>query len=147
METPVVRVLHLAAAVVAEQRIRRHQGALPPAKGRISHLEALFTEGVALLRVSPPKVVSIDSSADFELWYWGGLLASHMHDEVWTAWRVPLREALLTSQSTTTGRDERGSWPAATARERHGGRVFVTALNCMSLQLDYRYGPLFREKR
>jgi hypothetical protein len=99
--------------------------------------------GVELLRGSPPSPPEEATPPDYETWYWGGLAAHQIGGATWASWRQPLLRELRTSQFTTKGRDERGSWPAGHPRARHGGRVFATALNAMSLAVDRRYARLF----
>jgi hypothetical protein len=62
----------------------------------------------------------------------------------WAAWRGRLEPLLVDSQLTTG--PAAGSWnplhPVPDKWAAYGGRLYVTALNLLSLEADYRHLPL-----
>ncbi len=104
---------------------------------------ASFAGGAKLVRQEPPRAPADGEEADFAYWYWGSLAMFQLGGADWKAWKAPVRKAILATQRREPGRDEGGSWDASGAQAVHGGRVFATALNCMTLEIEYRYERLF----
>ncbi len=48
--------------------------------------------------------------------------------------------ALPSHQRADAGADERGSWDPVDCWSPEGGRIYATALNCLSMEVYYRYG-------
>lgn len=70
------------------------------------------------------------------LHHWGG--------ERWEKWNSVMRDQLVASQSHAG--DSAGSWP--TDRSHHsqkGGRLYTTCLSIMTLEVYYRYLPIYRQ--
>jgi hypothetical protein len=68
--------------------------------------------------------------------HWGG--------EHWEKWNSVMRDQLVASQSHSG--DSAGSWP--TDRSQHsetGGRLYTTCLCIMTLEVYYRYLPIYRQ--
>jgi hypothetical protein len=68
--------------------------------------------------------------------HWGG--------EHWEKWNSVMRDQLVASQSHAG--DSAGSWP--TDRSHHseaGGRLYTTCLCIMTLEVYYRYLPIYRQ--
>ncbi len=65
----------------------------------------------------------------------------------WERWNDSLREELLRTQVTQPG-PEHGSWPPLdrTLSSVHGGRLFNTCLCTMTLEVYYRYPPLYDDR-
>ncbi|MEN0110170.1 MAG: hypothetical protein AAF805_05565, partial [Planctomycetota bacterium] len=61
---------------------------------------------------------------------------------VWRAWNEELREQLIAQQETEGHR--RGSWWVEGPHNRRGGRLYTTALAVMTLEVYYRYLPLYQ---
>jgi hypothetical protein len=81
-------------------------------------------------------------------WYYATQLLHNMQNKDWERWNLKLREGLIRMQVKGEGCD-RGSWDpylpqpdrwAATA----GGRLFLTSLSVLTLEVYYRYLPLYR---
>ncbi len=70
-----------------------------------------------------------------------------MGGDVWERWERQLHEVLRRTQEKSG--HFAGSWnPLAPVEDRygkHGGRIYVTAMNLLSLEVDYRYLPLYQE--
>ena len=73
-------------------------------------------------------------------WYYATLALFNMGGHAWRTWNGRLR-GLLVQQQITEG-DSRGSWdPPPYGFDAVGGRVYVTAINLLSLEVYYRYLP------
>ncbi|MCC6493573.1 MAG: terpene cyclase/mutase family protein [Pirellulales bacterium] len=65
---------------------------------------------------------------------------------LWDAWNKSMREGLLAGRDTKG--HAQGSWAPQQGdhgREK-GGRLYATALNCMTLEVYYRLLPIYQEK-
>ena len=62
--------------------------------------------------------------------------------KAWAEWQKHLGTAVLATQRTDG--NARGSWDPACAWGEDGGRVYATAILCLTLQVYYRYGKLAR---
>jgi hypothetical protein len=86
---------------------------------------------------------------DCYYWYYATQAMFQMQDEYWAAWNGRLR-AVLTSNQVPSGA-QAGSWhpmrPIPDRWGHAGGRLYVTALHLLMLEVYYRYPhlPLFQE--
>ncbi|TWT36051.1 hypothetical protein KOR34_09500 [Posidoniimonas corsicana] len=82
---------------------------------------------------------------DTYYWYYGTQVMFHVGGRHWDAWNDSLHPLLVDSQ--TRGGELAGSWnPIAPVPDkwRHlGGRLYVTTLNLLSLEVFYRHLPLY----
>lgn len=62
--------------------------------------------------------------------------------DMWKKWNEALRDQLLTQQSKDG--HEKGSWYVAGAHNPSGGRIFTTSLATMTLEVYYRYMPIYQ---
>ncbi len=85
---------------------------------------------------------------DYYYWHFGSLALFHMGDKYWQPWRISLMDTLTQNQrgfrkgetaETAETLDEYGSWDAVDAWHGAGGRVYSTAMNCLTLQTEWRY--------
>jgi hypothetical protein len=69
----------------------------------------------------------------------------HMGGEYWKAWNERLHPLLVDSQSNSGALS--GSWnPLTPVPDRwgaQGGRLYVTAMNLLSLEVYYRHLPVY----
>jgi hypothetical protein len=98
----------------------------------------------ARLERSPPRWPRDDKDLGTEFgqadpmhWYYGSLACFQRGGFTWTNWNERLRPLLLAHQEK--GGCPAGSWPAVGATGREGGRVVVTALCALTLEVYYRY--------
>jgi hypothetical protein len=63
-------------------------------------------------------------------------------DFVWQQWNDALKKQLCSTQ-VSSGPDK-GSWNPTCIWGQYGGRVYTTALGCMSMEVYYRYLPLIK---
>ena len=78
--------------------------------------------------------------------YYATQVMKHWGGDMWKKWNARMRDFLVKSQSKK-GVTE-GSWfynPTNHAQEK-GGRLYVTAMCCMTLEVYYRYLPLYSEE-
>jgi hypothetical protein len=69
-----------------------------------------------------------------------GVGGSTESEFVWQQWNDALKKQLCSTQ-VTSGPDK-GSWNPTCVWGQYGGRVYTTALGCMSMEVYYRYLPL-----
>jgi hypothetical protein len=88
---------------------------------------------------------------DYYYWYYASLALFQVGGNIWQQWEGPMAKTLLTYQrgyhpmDVEAGRtskevlDEHGSWDSVDPWGTSGGRVYATAINCLTLQVYYRY--------
>ncbi len=91
----------------------------------------------------------LQSSDDRNIYYWyyATQLLHNMQNRAWKQWNTRVRDALVAMQTTGDGCD-RGSWsPILPVPDRwglRGGRLFQTSLSILTLEVYYRFLPLYR---
>ncbi|MFC1479099.1 prenyltransferase/squalene oxidase repeat-containing protein [Planctomycetota bacterium] len=82
-----------------------------------------------------------ENTLDFYRWYYATLAMFQMGGDYWKKWNEAMQRVLLHTQSKGGCAD--GSWDASNAPHgKSGGRVFTTAIGCLSLEVYYRYLPV-----
>src|SRR6185437_14345168 len=80
-------------------------------------------------------------------WYYATQLLHNMGNKDWPRWNVRVREGLIGMQVVDNG-CARGSWdpfvPQPDQWARAGGRLFLTSLSLLTLEVYYRYLPLYQ---
>ncbi|MHC4841596.1 MAG: prenyltransferase/squalene oxidase repeat-containing protein [Planctomycetota bacterium] len=85
---------------------------------------------------------------NYYYWYYASLALHQMGGSSWDRWEAAMSKTLIDNQrgfkkgeshETKTSLDEHGSWDAVGAWCPAGGRVYSTAINCLTLQVWYRY--------
>jgi len=101
--------------------------------------EARMRESAEHLRQHLPET---GGGTDYYYWYYGSLALYQHHGPIWEEWNEQLREILVQSQS---GEGENlGSWDPEGKWADRAGRVVITAMATLSLQVYYRYLPLLQ---
>jgi hypothetical protein len=81
-------------------------------------------------------------------WYYATQLLHNMKNKDWEQWNKRVRDGLIGLQAIGDGCD-RGSWdPLAPQEDRWGaagGRLYTTSLSLLTLEVYYRYLPLYRD--
>jgi len=81
-------------------------------------------------------------------WYYATQLLHNMHGPEWPAWNERVRDGLISLQTRGGGCDH-GSWdPTAPQPDTwlmRGGRLAITSLSLLTLEVYYRYLPMYRE--
>ncbi len=86
---------------------------------------------------------------NFYYWYYATLCMFQMGGNSWKTWNKNIKSALINNQRKGgpldgTLKDVDGSWdPTAGGHVSSGGRVFSTALGALTLEVYYRYLPLY----
>ena len=65
----------------------------------------------------------------------------HFQHESWDEWNKEMRDYLVSSQETAG--HQAGSWHFPDKHGNVGGRLYTTAMAAMTLEVYYRYSPLF----
>lgn len=104
--------------------------------------------GARYLQQNPPGIgTSKQPLRDTYYWYYATQVMYHMGGEFRSSWNDRLRPILYESQVKEG--NQAGSWnPKSPVPDRwgpHGGRLYVTTLNLLSLEVDYRFLPIYRE--
>ena len=84
---------------------------------------------------------------DTYYWYYATQVLKHVDGELWTKWNDRLHPLLIETQEKQG--DMAGSWhPYEPVPDRwglHAGRLYVTTMNLLSLEVRYRLLPLYEE--
>lgn len=101
----------------------------------------------SVLEKHPPNWVAMtggDNGHSLYYWYYGTLAMFHMGSRHWRAWNAVLKRELLENQRLDEG--FRGSWDPAEVSPYapSGGRLYSTVFAVLSLEVYYRYIPMYR---
>ena len=80
---------------------------------------------------------------DYYYWYYGTLAMFQYGGNEWQQWNVRVRD-LLISEQVKDGQYA-GSWEPRDPWSGYGGRIYATAIATLSLEVYYRYLPLYKE--
>jgi len=105
-----------------------------------------MTAGADYLLEHPPVPGTKDATLrDTYYWYYSTQVLFHMGGERWKKWNGTLYPMLI--QTQVTEGPNAGSWdpyqPTADLWAKYGGRLYVTTLNLLSLEVNYRHLPLY----
>jgi len=75
--------------------------------------------------------------------YYASQVLHHMGGPHWEKWNPKMREYLIKTQAAEG--HEVGSWYFAEQHSSPGGRLYATAMATMTLEVYYRYMPLYKE--
>jgi hypothetical protein len=111
-------------------------------RGKIlrAHANMLLKEKPKL--IDPEKTVSWWDSACYYQWYYSTLAMFQMGGTYWRTWNDAMKSSLLKLQNK--GGCEDGSWEPISRRGSRAGRIYSTAVNCLSLEVYYRYLPILQ---
>lgn len=105
----------------------------------------------ALLQGTAFISAHLEESTDRNIYYWyyATQLLHNMQGKNWLKWNERVRDGLVSMQTTGKGCD-RGSWdPLSPQPDLWGmkaGRLFTTSLSLLTLEVYYRYLPLYRDR-
>jgi len=84
---------------------------------------------------------------DTYYWYYATQVIKHVGGEQWNQWNSTLRPILINTQERKG--EQAGSWhpyePVPDRWGAYGGRLYVTTMNLMSLEVRHRLLPLYRK--
>jgi hypothetical protein len=99
----------------------------------------MLISGMDVLMKSQPD----ERNWNIYYYYYATQVMHNMNNYEWETWNRKMRAMLVSTQC----RDEncaKGSWdPTSDAWGNHGGRVMQTALSTLTLEIYYRYKPLY----
>lgn len=98
-----------------------------------------------LMERLPPRLEEYLPGERLELYYWyyGTQVLHHMSGDYFSRWNPRVRELLVRTQEREG--HKAGSWdPTIADHGRRGGRIYSTALAVLTLEVYYRYLPLYR---
>ena len=108
--------------------------------------DSRFNDGAVYLLQHLPNDATIENR-DTYYWYYGTQILRHIGGDAWTRWHAALHPLLVNTQIKSG--EMAGSWdPLKPVPDRwgaHGGRLYVTTMNLLSLEVDYRLLPLYVE--
>jgi hypothetical protein len=115
-----------------------------------------FAKGADFLAEHLPAMgTTRDPQRDTYYWYYATQVMFHMGGDHWRRWNDRLHPLLVNSQEQTgplAGSWDAMSYPAGTRRvpipDRwgpHAGRIYVTTMNLLSLEVYYRHLPLYED--
>jgi hypothetical protein len=108
----------------------------------------VMKDGAAYLRKNLPAIgTPRDPQRDTYYWYYGTQVMYHMGGDDWKAWNSKLHPLLVDTQIKQG--PLAGSWqprgPVPDRWSNHAGRLYVTTMNILSLEVYYRHLPLYEE--
>ncbi len=78
-------------------------------------------------------------------WYYATQVMHNMNNNDWETWNRKMRNLLVSTQCRDIDKCANGSWdPNGDEWGLYGGRVMQTALSTLTLEIYYRYLPLFK---
>jgi hypothetical protein len=138
----------------AEQRLGREPNRAMTAEGLLMRMylgwdrrNPAMIAGADYLKENLPEISTRDPSLrDVYYWYYATQVMFQMQGDHWTTWNGRLRPLLETTQ--VPNGPLAGSWhperPVPDRWAHAGGRLYVTTLNLLMLEVYYRYLPLFK---
>jgi hypothetical protein len=81
------------------------------------------------------------SPVDHYTWYYTSLALMQLQNDAWTKWNGQLRDHLVKLQRRNG--ELEGSWDMDANYGQRGGRVYSTALSTLTLEVYYRYLPMY----
>ncbi|HEX3999123.1 MAG TPA: prenyltransferase/squalene oxidase repeat-containing protein [Pirellulales bacterium] len=104
--------------------------------------DPVIVGGVRYLMANLPD----GGSPNIYYWYYASQVMHNMDDHDWDVWNRKMRKILVESQSRAGC--SAGSWdpdkPNRDAWSAHGGRIMTTSFATLTLEVYYRYMPLYR---
>jgi hypothetical protein len=107
-----------------------------------------MVDGARYLSQNPPALgTARDPQRDTYYWYYATQVMFHMGGDYWKAWNGRLHPLLVNTQIRRGAMA--GSWdprnPVPDRWAPHAGRLYVTTMNLLSLEVYYRHLPLYED--
>ena len=102
-----------------------------------------MADGTAYLLAHLPEA----SLHNLYYWYYATMVMHNIDHEPWDVWNRKMRRLFVDTQNVDPKRCARGSWdPNGPTKDQwgdHGGRLMMTSLSALTLEVYYRYLPLY----
>jgi hypothetical protein len=96
------------------------------------------------IRSHQPTKTNLPQIGGCYFYYYATQVMHHYGGEAWKEWNKGMREALIATQDRDQSKATHGSWNSqGHAHANAGGRLMVTSLNLLTLEVYYRYLPLY----
>jgi hypothetical protein len=103
--------------------------------------DQMMTEGTKYLLGNLPEA----QMPNIYYWYYASQVLHNMNGYEWDQWNRRMRKILIDTQVKDSSTCANGSWnPNGDLWGSRGGRVMQTALSALTLEIYYRYLPLFK---
>jgi hypothetical protein len=99
--------------------------------------EETIDEACAYLIQDSPTSAPVDHYT----WYYTSLALMQLQNDAWQKWNGQLRDYLVKLQRRSG--DLEGSWDMDPNYGQRGGRVYSTVLSTLTLEVYYRYLPMY----
>lgn len=103
----------------------------------MTHSDPRILDGAVYFRQSGP------SNSDAYFNYYVTLFLFHVGGGIWEDWNPAIRDYLVLSQAKYG--HEKGSWYFDNPYGKEGGRLYTTAMCAMTLEVYYRFSPLYQQ--
>jgi hypothetical protein len=111
--------------------------------GKTAEEDPMILKGADLMASKPPKWDPATGDIDFYYWYYATLAMFQVGGPRFDKWNEALKTAVVDHQRVNPDEDEYGSWDPVDPWSIAGGRVYSTAVNCLSMEVYYRYPRVF----
>ncbi len=116
-----------------------------PALTAVGHLMRMYLHSLgdkSSLQAGCKLIAAVEpSDSDVYFNYYGSLVLHHAKSAQWEQWNPAVRDMLIRTQATRG--HEAGSWHFDDTHGAVGGRLYTTAMAVMTLEVYYRFMPLY----
>jgi hypothetical protein len=109
--------------------------------------DPMIERGADLLAAKLPQWDEASGAIDFYYWYYGSLAMFQVGGAHWDRWSAAMQSAILEHQQLEADACEFGSWEPIDPWSASGGRIYATAMNCLCMEVFYRYERVFGVRR
>jgi hypothetical protein len=102
------------------------------------------TLSAAAVKEASDYIASLPPGAeerDYYYWYYASISLMQLQNDGWTRWNLRTRDYLLRNQRGDG--EATGSWDPEGKWTDRGGRVYTTAMATLTLEVYYRYLPMY----
>lgn len=114
--------------------------------GKDADDDEMIQKGADLMDSNRPRWDDL-GHIDYYYWYYGTLAMFQVGGPRWDRWNEAIKGAILDHQRVVESEDEFGSWDPVDPWGSSGGRIYATAVNCLSMEVYYRYPRVFGTKK
>jgi hypothetical protein len=100
----------------------------------------IVEKGADLLKTHLPEWDPTGLYNDMYYWYYGSYAMFQIGGSRWDAWNKAAKKAMLDNQRRSG--DQKGSWDPKDAWGHAGGRVYMSALGVLCLEVYFRYARI-----